>query len=47
MRVLPVGSDALLVEVASGAQAEALHAELLRRRAAGLLRAGEIVPAAR
>ncbi|QKW26558.1 5-oxoprolinase subunit PxpB [Streptomyces similanensis] len=47
MRVLPVGSDALLVEVASGAQAEALHAELLRRRAAGLLRAAEIVPAAR
>ncbi|MEU8577732.1 5-oxoprolinase subunit B family protein [Streptomyces asoensis] len=47
MRVLPVGDDALLVEVASGAQAEALHAELLRRRAAGLLSAREIVPAAR
>ncbi|MEU3780551.1 allophanate hydrolase subunit 1 [Streptomyces sp900129855] len=47
MRVLSVGDDALLVEVASGAQAEALHAELLRRRAAGLLAAREIVPAAR
>ncbi|MGW1782068.1 5-oxoprolinase subunit B family protein [Streptomyces sp. NPDC002143] len=47
MRVLPVGDDALLVEVASGAEAEALHAELLRRRAAGLLGAREIVPAAR
>ncbi len=47
LRVLPVGDDALLVEVESGEQAEALHAELLRRRAAGLLRAREIVPAAR
>ncbi|MFF4591137.1 allophanate hydrolase subunit 1 [Streptomyces sp. NPDC001388] len=47
MRVLPVGDDALLVEVASGAEAEALHAELVRRRAAGLLTAREIVPAAR
>ncbi|MGQ4361335.1 5-oxoprolinase subunit B family protein [Streptomyces sp. SAS_272] len=47
MRILPVGDDALLVEVASGAEAEALHAELVRRRAAGLLRAREIVPAAR
>lgn len=47
IRVLPVGDDALLVEVASGAEAEALHAELLRRRAAGLLGAREIVPAAR
>lgn len=47
IRVLPVGDDALLVEVTSGEQAEALHAELLRRRAAGLLRASEIVPAAR
>lgn len=47
LRVLSVGDDALLVEVASGAQAEALHAELLRRRAAGLLAAREIVPAAR
>lgn len=47
MRVLPVGDDALLVEVESGEEAEALHAELLRRRAAGLLDAREIVPAAR
>ncbi|WP_093776038.1 allophanate hydrolase subunit 1 [Streptomyces sp. yr375] len=47
MRVRPVGDDALLVEVASGAAAEALHAELLRRRTAGLLSAREIVPAAR
>ncbi|WP_133916398.1 5-oxoprolinase subunit B family protein [Streptomyces sp. NBC_00582] len=47
MRVLPVGDDALLVEVASGTEAEALHAELVRRRAAGLLTAREIVPAAR
>jgi KipI family sensor histidine kinase inhibitor len=47
MRVLPVGDDALLVELASGTEAQALHAELLRRRAQGLLTAGEIVPAAR
>ncbi|GHA16288.1 5-oxoprolinase subunit PxpB [Streptomyces echinoruber] len=47
MRTLPVGDDALLVEVASGEEAEALHAELLRRRAKGLLAAREIVPAAR
>jgi KipI family sensor histidine kinase inhibitor len=47
MRVLPVGDDALLVEVSSGEQAQALHAELLRRRAEGLLMAREIVPAAR
>ncbi|MEW2072419.1 allophanate hydrolase subunit 1 [Streptomyces sp. NPDC013433] len=47
MRVLPVGEDALLVEVSSGDEAQALHAELLRRRAEGSLPAGEIVPAAR
>ncbi|MER7900013.1 allophanate hydrolase subunit 1 [Streptomyces sp. NPDC096046] len=47
MRVLPVGDDALLVEVSSGDEAEALHAELLRRRAEGSLPAREIVPAAR
>ncbi|MFI5824469.1 allophanate hydrolase subunit 1 [Streptomyces rishiriensis] len=46
MRVLRVGDDALLVELASGEEAEALHAELLRRRAAGLLGVREIVPAA-
>ncbi len=47
MRVLPVGDRALLVEVASGDEAQALHAELLRRRAEGSLTVGEIVPAAR
>ncbi|MEU9355546.1 allophanate hydrolase subunit 1 [Streptomyces griseoloalbus] len=47
MRVLPVGEDALLVEVSSGEEAQALHAELLRRRAEGSLPVGEIVPAAR
>ncbi|WP_217208571.1 allophanate hydrolase subunit 1 [Streptomyces sp. AC550_RSS872] len=47
MRALPVGDDALLVEVASGEEAQALHAELLRRRAAGSLSVREIVPAAR
>ncbi|MFI6854418.1 allophanate hydrolase subunit 1 [Streptomyces sp. NPDC050416] len=47
MKVLPVGEDALLVEVSSGDEAQALHAELLRRRAEGSLVAREIVPAAR
>ncbi|GAQ55822.1 5-oxoprolinase subunit B family protein [Streptomyces acidiscabies] len=47
LRILPVGDDALLVEVSSGAEAEALHAELSRRRAAGLLTVRELVPAAR
>ncbi|MFV0137183.1 5-oxoprolinase subunit PxpB [Streptomyces sp. HMX87] len=47
MKVLPVGDDALLVEVSSGDEAQALHAELLRRRAEGALTAREIVPAAR
>ncbi|MFF3644961.1 allophanate hydrolase subunit 1 [Streptomyces sp. NPDC002564] len=47
MRVLPVGDRALLVELADGTEAQALHAELLRRRAAGTLRVREIVPAAR
>ncbi|MFF8644854.1 allophanate hydrolase subunit 1 [Streptomyces sp. NPDC015345] len=47
MRVLPVGEKALLVEVADGVEAQALHAELLRRRASGSLRVREIVPAAR
>ncbi|GAA2594072.1 MULTISPECIES: 5-oxoprolinase subunit B family protein [Streptomyces] len=47
MKVRPVGEDALLVEVASGDEAQALHAELLRRRAEGSLSAREIVPAAR
>ncbi|MEU3253914.1 allophanate hydrolase subunit 1 [Streptomyces sp. NPDC006997] len=47
MRVLPVGADALLVEVSSGDEAQVLHAELLRRRSEGALAAREIVPAAR
>jgi KipI family sensor histidine kinase inhibitor len=47
MRALPVGDDALLVEVSSGEEAQALHAELLRRRAEGALSVREIVPAAR
>ncbi|MEV7083998.1 allophanate hydrolase subunit 1 [Streptomyces sp. NPDC093516] len=47
MKVLSVGDDALLVEVSSGDEAQALHAELLRRRAEGSLAAREIVPAAR
>lgn len=47
MRVLPVGDDALLVEVSSGEEARALHTELLRRRAVGTLSVREIVPAAR
>uniref|UniRef100_A0AAU1I5K4 Allophanate hydrolase subunit 1 n=1 Tax=Streptomyces sp. NBC_00180 TaxID=2903632 RepID=A0AAU1I5K4_9ACTN len=47
MRALPVGDDALLVEVASGEEARALHAELLRRRAQGSLSVREIVPADR
>jgi len=47
MRALPVGDSALLVEVSSGDEAQALHAELLRRRAEGLLTVREIVPAAR
>jgi KipI family sensor histidine kinase inhibitor len=47
MRTLPVGDDALLVEVDSDQEAQALHAELLRRRAQGTLSVREIVPAAR
>ncbi|QEV16962.1 5-oxoprolinase subunit B family protein [Streptomyces alboniger] len=47
MRALPMGERALLVELADGIEAQALHAELLRRRAAGSLRVREIVPAAR
>ncbi|MGW0556465.1 5-oxoprolinase subunit PxpB [Streptomyces sp. NPDC002926] len=48
MRALPVGDRALLIELKDGDEAGALHAELLRRRAAGTLPAIlEIVPAAR
>ncbi|MEU0372530.1 5-oxoprolinase subunit PxpB [Streptomyces sp. NPDC006283] len=47
-RILPVGERALLVETGDGEEAGALHAELLRRRAAGILpHVDEIVPAAR
>ncbi|MFZ3468966.1 5-oxoprolinase subunit B family protein [Streptomyces sp. 4.24] len=48
MRVLPVGAEALLLEVDSAEEAAALHAELLRRRDAGELGGvRDIVPAAR
>jgi len=47
MRALPVGDHALLVEVSTDAEAQALHADLLRRRAEGSLSVREIVPAAR
>lgn len=48
VRALRVGERALLVELAGSEEAEAFHAELLRRRAAGALPAvREIVPAAR
>jgi KipI family sensor histidine kinase inhibitor len=47
MRTVPVGDRGLLVELATGEEAQALHAELLRRRATGLLSVREIVPAAR
>ncbi len=48
MRTLPVGDHGLLIELDSGEAVEALHAELLRRAAAGQLPATrEIVPAAR
>lgn len=47
-RPLRVGPHALLIEVADTAAAQALHAELLRRREAGTLPpVTEIVPAAR
>ncbi|MFE9684883.1 allophanate hydrolase subunit 1 [Streptomyces sp. NPDC006285] len=47
MKALPVGDRALLVEVSTDEEAQALHAELLRRRAEGSLSVREIVPAAR
>ncbi|MGK3943718.1 allophanate hydrolase subunit 1 [Streptomyces caeruleatus] len=47
MRALPVGNGALLVEVSSDEEAQALHAELVRRRTEGSLSVREIVPAAR
>ncbi|MFJ2704896.1 5-oxoprolinase subunit PxpB [Streptomyces sp. NPDC087428] len=46
--VLTAGADALLVELGSGEQTEAFHAEVLRRRAAGELPGvREVVPGAR
>lgn len=48
MRLRPAGQHALLVELADGAEAEALHTELHRRRAAGALpEVRDIVPGAR
>ncbi|MET9802779.1 5-oxoprolinase subunit PxpB [Streptomyces sp. NPDC006368] len=48
MRTLTMGERALLVELGSGEEAQAFHAEVLRRRAAGALPSvREIVPAAR
>ena len=47
MRALPVGDRALLIEVSTDEEAQALHADLLRRRAEGSLSVREIVPAAR
>ncbi len=48
LRALPVGRDALLLELDGPEEAQALHAELLRRRDAGTLPpVREIVPAAR
>ncbi|MFF5432624.1 allophanate hydrolase subunit 1 [Streptomyces griseofuscus] len=47
MRALPVGQEALLIEVGSAEEAGALHTALLRRRAEGTLTVREIVPAAR
>lgn len=47
-RILPVGDDALLVELDSGTEAQALHAELTRLRAAGAFPpVRELIPAAR
>ncbi|WP_037918231.1 5-oxoprolinase subunit B family protein [Actinacidiphila yeochonensis] len=54
MRALRAGAAGVLVETADGEQAQALHAEVLRRRAEGRLPGGpgpggllEVVPAAR
>lgn len=48
LRVLPAGGSGVLLETADGAEAAALHAELVRRRASGELpQVCEIVPAAR
>jgi KipI family sensor histidine kinase inhibitor len=48
LQALPMGEHALLIELESAQDVEALHAELLRRRDAGTLPAvRDIVPAAR
>ena len=47
MKVRAVGRRAVLIECRDGAEVEAWRAELVRRRAAGELRVGEIVPGAR
>ena len=47
MKVLPAGPRAVLVECADGDEVAAWHAELVRRRGTGELRAVELVPAAR
>jgi KipI family sensor histidine kinase inhibitor len=48
VRVMRVGTRALLVEVGSDSEVEALHAEVSRRRATGAMPSvGEVVPAAR
>jgi KipI family sensor histidine kinase inhibitor len=48
LTVRPVGTDGLLIELDTTERTEALHAELLRRRAAGTLPpVREIVPGAR
>jgi KipI family sensor histidine kinase inhibitor len=45
---MPVGTNALLIEVGSDDEVHALHAEIIRRRAAGTLPpVEEVVPAAR
>lgn len=45
--MIPVGTRALLVEVAGQAEVRALYAEALRRRAAGDFHADDVVPGAR
>ncbi|MER5219237.1 5-oxoprolinase subunit B family protein [Streptomyces flaveus] len=44
MRALPVGEDSLLIDLETPQEAQAMHAELLRRRDAGMLMTREIVP---
>ncbi|MGI5193766.1 5-oxoprolinase subunit B family protein [Streptomyces sp. CA-288835] len=44
MRALPVGEDSLLIDLETPREAQAMHAEVVRRRDAGLLTLREIVP---